>query len=68
MGIDQPAWELQPDGSRTRMSNGIRITVRGTQSRAHIEHLVAWQEGGDTHILGLDHACRPVYMTAFSRR
>jgi hypothetical protein len=61
----QPRWEEQPDGSRVRLSNGIRIvdrTSRGAVSGA-IEHLVAWEEGGGTILMGLDATCRPVYVT-----
>jgi hypothetical protein len=61
----QPRWEEQPDGSRVRRSNGIRIvdrTVRRAASGA-IEHLVTWEDGEGTVLMGLDAACRPVYLT-----
>ena len=61
----QPMWEEQPDGSRVKMTNGIRIidrTVRTERPKREIEHLVAHEEeGGLVVILGLDAACRPVY-------
>ena len=59
------AWEPRPDGSRMKITDGIRITVRASGAAARIEHLVAWQERGETRILGLDASCRPVYQTAF---
>jgi hypothetical protein len=66
----QPIWEEQPDGSRVRHANGIRIIDRSGQrgrtpaGASGIEHLVTWQEqGGRTVILGLDEACKPVYTT-----
>jgi hypothetical protein len=31
-----------------------------------IEHLVTWQDAGETVIVGLDAACRPVYLTALT--
>jgi hypothetical protein len=62
-----PEWEEQPDGSRIRLSNGIRITDRrraSEPSRPEIEHLVADQEpGGAVVILGLDAGGKPVYTT-----
>jgi hypothetical protein len=68
----QPLWEERPDGSRARISNGIRIvdrTARATGPAPEptgIEHLVTWQEhGGRMVILGLDDTCRPVYTTTF---
>ena len=64
MDIDQPAWEKRPDGSRTRIINGIRIILR---PRPEIEHLVTWQDHGEMRILGLDRSCRPVYETALRR-
>jgi hypothetical protein len=67
MDTDHPPWEPQPDGSWARLTNGIRVTLRGHRPRTAIEHLVTWQEDGSTHILGLDLGCRPVYLTAFSR-
>jgi hypothetical protein len=65
---EQPRWEEQPDGSRMRRVNGIRIVDRRLQSRPQpsspIEHLVASEEeGGRVVIVGLDAACRPVYTT-----
>lgn len=66
----QPKWEEQPDGSRARLSNGIRIIDRSKQRSipepepTGIEHLVAQQdEGGQVVIIGLDAGCRPVYVT-----
>jgi hypothetical protein len=65
----QPRWEDQPDGSRMRIANGIRIIDRTTRNALQpdatgIEHLVTWQdEGGRMVVLGLDPACRPVYTT-----
>ena len=65
----QPEWDEQPDGSRVRLSNGIRIVDRsrrlsGDQQQPLIEHLVASpQEDGQLVILGLDGACKTVYMT-----
>jgi hypothetical protein len=73
----KPQWEQQPDGSRVRFVNGIRIIDRTGHAqrelaameqleRAHaaIEHLVALQEpDGQVVILGLDPTCRPVYRT-----
>jgi hypothetical protein len=59
-----PRWEDQPDGSRVRRSNGIRIVDRtGGAVALAIEHLVAWEEGDGTVLMGLDAACRPVYVT-----
>jgi hypothetical protein len=66
MNPDQPAWTPQPDGSRSRTTNGIKITVHAGRAHPRIEHLVTWQEDGSTHILGLDVACRPVYVTALT--
>jgi hypothetical protein len=59
-------WSEQPDGSRIRRDNGIRIIHRTTRSR--IEHLVTWQEGqaGQVVVMGVDARCRPVYITALS--
>jgi hypothetical protein len=61
----EPTWDEEADGSRVRLSNGIRIvdrTTRGAKPGA-IEHLVTWEEGGGTVLMGLDAACRPVYVT-----
>ncbi|MEA2357320.1 MAG: hypothetical protein QOI62_580 [Solirubrobacteraceae bacterium] len=62
-----PKWEEQPDGSRTRKVNGIRIVDRTTaadRDDAAIEHLIAEDEqDGRVRIVGLDAACRPVYVT-----
>jgi hypothetical protein len=63
----QPRWEHQPDGSRTKITNGIRITDRTRRRRAPIEHLLAHEEHGHAVIVGLDALCRPVYVTAFAR-
>ena len=56
----------QPDGSRVRWDNGIRIVDRTTRlRRPEIEHLVTWPEqGGQVMVMGLDASCRPVYITA----
>ena len=60
-----PDWKDQPDGSRMRVSNGIRIVDRTTRrAEGDVEHLVTWQEdGGKVVVLGLDRACRPVTLT-----
>jgi hypothetical protein len=57
-------WSEQPDGSRIRHENGIRIVDRTTRSR--IEHLVTWQDeqAGQVIVMGVDARCRPVYITA----
>jgi hypothetical protein len=55
-------WSEQPDGSRVRHENGIRIVDRTTRSR--IEHLVTWQDAGQVVLMGVDARCRPVYITA----
>ena len=68
MNADHPRWEPQPDGSRKKITDGIRITVRPPRAEPRIEHLVAWQEHGETRILGLDAGCWPVYETAFIRQ
>lgn len=67
-----PTWDDRPDGSRVRRSNGIRIVdhtrTRGRHDEQNggIEHLVTWQEdGGAVVVLGVDAACRPVYLTTF---
>jgi hypothetical protein len=65
MNADHPTWEPQPDGSRKKTTNGIRITLRPSRAQPKIEHLVTWQERGEIRILGLDASCRPVYETAF---
>jgi hypothetical protein len=59
-------WVEQPDGSRVRRENGIRIVDRTTRPPVTgIEHLVTWQEqGGQMVVMGLDTSCRPVYITA----
>jgi hypothetical protein len=58
-------WSDQPDGSRARDTNGIRIVDRTTGAvRTRVEHLVTWQEeGGRVVFLGLDEGCRPVTLT-----
>jgi hypothetical protein len=67
--LHQPIWDEQPDGSRVRLSNGIRIVDRTTRAGENaaaedIEHLVTWREpGGGVIVLGLDATCRPVYTT-----
>jgi hypothetical protein len=66
-----PIWDRRPDGSRVRLSNGIRIVDRtarrpgaGDAADPAIEHLVTWRdEGGSVIVLGLDDTCRPVYTT-----
>jgi hypothetical protein len=57
-------WSEQPDGSRIRHENGIRIVDRTT--RSPIEHLVTWQDeqAGQVVVMGVDARCRPVYITA----
>jgi hypothetical protein len=59
-------WSEQPDGSRVRWENGIRIVDRTTRRGGpEIEHLVTWPEqGGPVIVMGLDASCRPVYITA----
>jgi hypothetical protein len=57
-------WSRQPDGSRIRYENGIRIVDRTT--RSPIEHLVTWQDAGQVVVMGLDARCRPVYITALA--
>ena len=47
MNADHRTWEPQPDGSRMKITNGIRITVRASRAAARIEHLIAWQERGE---------------------
>jgi hypothetical protein len=58
-------WHEQPDGSRVKHSNGIRIVDRSVSPEpTGIEHLVAeQQEDGRVVVLGLDTGCRPVYTT-----
>jgi hypothetical protein len=62
----RPNWERQPDGSRVRLSNGIRIVDRTSRAAAsRIEHLLAVQErDGAVVVVGLDAGCRPIYTTA----
>ena len=57
-------WSEQPDGSRARHENGIRIIDCTTRSR--IEHLVTWQDeqAGEVVVMGVDARCRPVDITA----
>lgn len=63
--LEEPTWKTQHDGSRVRLSNGIRIvdrTVSPPAERDRIAHLVTWQDELDQMVvLGLDEACRPVY-------
>lgn len=61
-----PKWEEQPDGSRVRLSNGIRIVDRSSRAApSRIEHLVALEEAdGQVVVVGLDAGCRPIYTTA----
>jgi hypothetical protein len=63
--IGRPNWEYQPDGSRVRLSNGIRIVDRTSRAAAsRIEHLFALQEpDGAVVVVGLDAGCRPIYTT-----
>jgi hypothetical protein len=64
--MESKEWSEQPDGSRVRWDNGIRIVDR-TRRRptADIEHLVTWPEqSGQVVVMGLDASCRPVYITA----
>lgn len=60
---DSTEWQRQPDGSRSRRINGIRVTVGGgRRPRDEIAHLVAHREtGGALVVIGLNHACQPVY-------
>jgi hypothetical protein len=60
--MQQDAWSEQPDGSRVRRLNGIRIVDRTTR----IQHLVTWQDeqAGQVVVMGVDARCRPVYITA----
>ena len=62
--MQRDAWNEQPDGSRVRRVNGIRIVDRTTGSR--IQHLVTWQDeqAGEVVVMGVDARCRPVYITA----
>jgi hypothetical protein len=64
--MERKDWSQQPDGSRVRWENGIRIVDRSQRPQpAEIEHLVTWPErGGQVVIMGLDASCRPVYITA----
>lgn len=66
----QPEWEMQPDGSRVGLPNGIRIVGRSAipqqalDEASRIEHLVTWKDDeGAVVIIGLDAACRAVYST-----
>jgi hypothetical protein len=64
--MNSSEWTEQPDGSRVRWDNGIRIVDR-TRRRpeTQIEHLVTWPEqSGQVVVMGLDASCRPVYITA----
>lgn len=65
-GMQRNDWSEQPDGSRVRWENGIRIVDRTTRRpAAAIEHLVTWPEqNGQVVVLGLDVSCRPVYITS----
>jgi hypothetical protein len=64
--MERNDWTEQPDGSRVRFDNGIRIVDRTTRHpTTGIEHLVTWPEqGGQVVVMGLDASCRPVYITA----
>jgi hypothetical protein len=62
--VEHNDWKEQPDGTRVRWENGIRIVDRTTR-RPEIEHLVTWPEqGGQVMVMGLDTSCRPIYITA----
>ena len=70
----QPDWQTQPDGSRVRLSNGVRIVdrtaipKRAADEASSIEHLVTWQEDdGSVVVIGLDGACQAVYSTVLKR-
>jgi hypothetical protein len=70
----QRDWKTQPDGSRVRLSNGIRIVDRSAvpnqaaDEASSIEHLVTWQEDdGTVVVIGLDGACTAVYSTVLKR-
>ena len=64
--MERSDWSWQPDGSRVRWDNGIRIVDRTSpRPRPDIEHLVTWpDQGGQMVVMGLDASCRPVYITA----
>jgi hypothetical protein len=66
IGMERNDWSEQPDGSRVRWDNGIRIVDRTLRPpTTGIEHLVTWPEqSGQMVIMGLDASCRPVYITA----
>jgi hypothetical protein len=59
-------WTDQLDGSRVRVTTGIRIVDRTRRPvDSVVEHLVTWREdSGTVVILGLDKACRPIALTA----
>jgi hypothetical protein len=59
-------WTEQPDGSRVRWDNGIRIVDRTQRlTTPGIERLVTWpDQAGQMVVMGLDASCRPVYITA----
>lgn len=62
----QAHWEEQPDGSRIRFVNGIRIIDRRHQHTV-IEHLVARRErDGRVVVIGLDAQRRAVYATTLN--
>jgi hypothetical protein len=58
-------WTDQPDGSRVRVVNGIRIVDRTTRPvDTGIEYLVTWQDAdGRVVVEGLDETCHPVMRT-----
>jgi hypothetical protein len=64
--MERNDWTEQPDGSRVRWDNGIRIVDRTQRiTTAAIEHLVTWPDrAGHMVVMGLDASCRPVYITA----
>ena len=76
MSEDTPhgEWKAQPDGSRVKLSNGIRIVDRSAipkqalDEASSIEHLVTWQEDdGSVVVIGLDAMCQAVYSTVLKR-
>jgi hypothetical protein len=64
--MERNDWSEQPDGSRVRWDNGIRIVDRTMRiPKNEIEHLVTWPEqSGQVVVMGLDASCRPIYITA----
>jgi hypothetical protein len=64
--MERNDWNEQPDGSRVRWDNGIRIVDRTPRiATPGIEHLITWpDQAGHMVVMGLDASCRPVYITA----